>query len=374
MGDKRLNRPIPVSVVTGFLGSGKTTLLTSLIQCRKTRRLAILINEFGEISIDGAILRDGADRNDEIQMYDFANGLIAYGADGHFIQTMQEIAMRCATIDHVLVETSGLALPTAVMEALQGPVLANDFILDATLVVVDTPLLLSGQLERHHSAVSNSVATLFEQQLENADVVVLNKIDQLDDAALLSVETRVRKLAPNVRFLELAHHGKLDIRVALGLRLHQPTSDARNHRYVVAAPMPGRNGRPLGNQWRMDGHVHSGLGAHLHGVTTHKHFHEHDPGWLSFILSSEEPQEPTRLQAALVAVAQSEPVLRSKGYVRATNALHSVLVQGVRSRVTISVDLAKTPPDKSALVFIGYHLSRENVAAYMNEITGTQWT
>src|SRR6266404_3621897 len=136
---RSVNRPIPITVITGFLGSGKTSVLTSLVQDRQTRHLAILINEFGEVSIDGAIVRGNA--ASDVQIHDFPYGLIAYGDDERFVPTLQAIAARCAQFDHVLIETSGLALPSAVMERLQTPALAGDFILDATLTVVDTPLL-----------------------------------------------------------------------------------------------------------------------------------------------------------------------------------------------------------------------------------------
>ncbi|MGH8078555.1 MAG: CobW family GTP-binding protein, partial [Lysobacter sp.] len=278
-----MNRPIPVTVLSGFLGSGKTTLLTGLIKDRQARRLAILINEFGEISIDGAIVRESANDTVEIQIYDFPHALIAYGDDEQFVPAMQALAERRANIDQVLIETSGLALPTAVMEALQTSVLVNDFVLDATLAVVDTPLLLSGQFERNGSAPSPqaAVAALFEQQLEDADIVVLNKIDDLAEDALLAAEARLRKLAPKVRFLELAYRARLDIRLALGLRLHQPTFEAHSHRYSLLPSMPGPGAQPLANQRRLDGHRHSSLGAHRHGLATHKHFHQRDPGWLS---------------------------------------------------------------------------------------------
>lgn len=374
-----MNRPIPVTVLTGFLGSGKTTLLTGLIKDRQARRLAILINEFGEVSIDGAIARESANDTVEIQIHDFPNGLIAYGDDERFVPAMQALAERRANIDHVLIETSGLALPTAVMETLQTSDLVNDFVLDATLAVVDTPLLLSGQFERNGSAPSPqaAVAALFEQQLENADVVVLNKIDDLAEDALLAAEARVRKLAPKVRFLELAYRARLDIRLALGLRLHQPTFEAHSHRHSPLPSMPGPGAQPLANQRRLDGHSHSGMGAHTHGLATHKHFHQHDPGWLSFALSSSEPQETERLEAALLAAARSEPLLRVKGFIRSAshtiNGGHAVLVQAVRTRVTMSADAARTSPVKSELVFIGYHLDRNNVAALLIELTGTAW-
>ena len=364
---------IPVTIVTGFLGSGKTTLLGSLIKSRQTRRLALLINEFGEVSIDGALIRDSAENNDQIRIHDFPHGLIAYGDDEHFIPVMRAIAARRASVDHVLIETSGLALPSAIMEILQSPQLAGDFILDATLAVVDTPLLLSDQFERSpHAIAADPVATLFEQQLEYADVVVLNKIDALDENDLLLAENRVRERAPNVRFLELAYHAQLDIRLALGLRLHQPALESSPHRFTLIAPMPDTDTSVLANQARLNGHAHSGLGGHSHGIATHKHFHEQDPGWLSFVLRSQEPQQPEILKAALTEAARAEPILRIKGFVRTADPEQVVLVQGVRTRVLTSLD-AKKSAQQSEVVFIGYHPSRHNVAALLSDRTGTVW-
>ena len=370
---------IPVTIVTGFLGSGKTTLLRSLIKSRQSRRLALLINEFGEVSIDGMLIRDSAQGSDHVRIHDFPHGLIAYGDDELFIPTMREIAARRAHVDHVLIETSGLALPSAVMEMLQGPDLSSDFILDATLAVVDTPLLLSDQFERvggdnqPHAVSANSVATLFEQQLEYADVVVLNKIDELDDEALLSAEERLRERAPNVRFFELAYHAQLDIRLALGLRLHQPTLTTHTHSYTPMARMPGPDTPVLANQSRLNGHSHSGLGAHVHGLATHKHFHEHDPGWMSFTLRSDAPQQTERLQTALAEAARTEPILRSKGFVHAIDQAFPVLMQGVRSRIVVNIDEGRPAVKKSELVFIGYHLNRSKIAAVLTDLTGTQW-
>ncbi len=370
---------IPVTIVTGFLGSGKTTLLVSLIKNRQTRRLALLINEFGEVSIDGALIRDGAAGNEQIRIHDFPHGLIAYGDDERFIPTMQAIALRRANVDHVLIETSGLALPTAIMEILQSPALAGDFILDATLAVVDTPLLLSDQFEptqqtnSPHPIVDDPVATLFEQQLEYADVVVLNKIDALDENQLLLAETRVRQRAPNVRFLELAYNAQLDIRLALGLRLHQPTREANTHHYTPVVPMPGSNTPLLANQTRLNGHAHSGLSGHSHGIATHKHFHAQDPGWLSFVLRSAAPQHTATLQAALTEAARTEPILRIKGFIQTVDPQQTVLVQGVRTRILTSPGTAKNSDQGSEVVFIGYHPSRNNVAALLSAVTGTLW-
>ena len=370
-----MNTPIPVTIVTGFLGSGKTTLLRSLIARRQTRRLALLINEFGEISIDGALIRETVDGGEQVCIHDFPYGLIAYGDDERFIPTMQAIAARRAHVDHVLIETSGLALPTAAMEILQGVELAQDFILDATLAVVDTPLMLQRQFDEGAvpSAADAATAALFTQQLEFADVVVLNKIDHLDDEQLLQAEEQVRRRAPNVRFLELAHEARLDMRVALGLRLHQPTLTTHAHRYTPLPAMPGPGSSVLMNQDRLNGHAHSGMAAHSHGLATHKHFHEQDPGWLSFVLSTSARQSDQVLHDALVEIAGDEPVLRSKGFVLSDADEVPRLVQGVRTRVMITPDQARKATNKSELVFIGFHLSRARIAEQLSALTGTPW-
>ena len=396
-----MSAPIPVTIVTGFLGSGKTTLLRSLIMRRQTRRLALLINEFGEVSIDGALIRQAGDGDQQIRIHDFPYGLIAYGDDELFVPTMQAIAARRGTVDHVLIETSGLALPSAVMETLQGPALSADFILDAVLAVVDTPLLLQARHDAGTppSGAEEAAATLFAQQLAHADVVVLNKIDQLGEEQLLEAEQRVRCSAPQVRFLELAFDAKLDIRVALGLRLHQPTLTTHQHRYVPVASMPGPASALLAHQERFNGHAHSGMSAHAHGLTTHKHFHEQDPGWLSFVLRSSASQQRETLQSALTEIAKSEPLLRSKGFVHAGAGAAPLLVQAVRTRVVIGASYDAQPDSSSMsatsavsptaelsaatpttplttaseLVFIGFHLSRSRVASRLSELTGTHW-
>ncbi|MFL9879659.1 GTP-binding protein [Herbaspirillum rhizosphaerae] len=376
-------QPIPVTIVTGFLGAGKTTLLRSLVQRRQTRRLALLINEFGEVTIDGDLMRavsNSGDDAEHVRIHDFSYGLIAYGDDERFVPTMLALAARRAQVDHVLIETSGLALPTAVMESLQTPELAAHFILDATLAVVDTPLLLDDRFAQG-SSTDNAVADMFGRQLEYADVVVLNKIDDLSEGQLLDAEQRVRACAPNVRFLELAYKAQLDIRLALGLRLHQPTLQAHQHTYTHVR-MPGVDASVLADQGRLNGHAHSGLGAHSHGLATHKHFHEQDPGWLSFTLRSQSPQPADKLKQAIAEAAKSEPILRTKGFVRTLEGKRPQLVQGVRTRVTINLDAADAAnaaaneaveTDKSELVFIGYHPSRSKVAALLSELTGTNW-
>ncbi len=402
-----MQRVIPVTIVSGFLGSGKTTLLCDLLRRRQDRRLAVLINELGEVSIDGALARESAaaasaapasaapasaapaTQTPGVEIIDFPSGLIAYADDAQFVPTLEAIAGRPGQVDHVLIETSGVALPTAAMARLQEAGLAGRFVLDATLVVVDTPRLLAGEFDGACSATGSKegaggertalpgpVRQLFDQQLVAADVVVLNKIDELDTDVLLAAEEQVRKRAPNVRFLELAHNARLDVRVALGLRLHQAVCAAAGGRHFHGpfAPMPGAEGRALTDHSRIDGHSHSGLLAHAHGLATHSHFHEQDPGWLSFTLRSGERQSVGALRAALEQVAGTEPLLRCKGFALGSEGEAPVLLQGVRARVLATEEKVRSPIERSELVFIGYHLSRARVASMLSRLTGTAWS
>lgn len=374
-----MRAPIPVTVVSGFLGSGKTTLLCGLLQRRQERRLAVLINELGEVSIDGVLARAVADESHDVEVLDFPNGLIAYAGDSQFVPTLQKVAQRAQRVDNILIETSGVALPSAAMARLQELELVSDFVLDATLVVVDTPRLLCGEFARGcevGNAVIESAGLLFDQQLASADVVVLNKIDALDADALLAAEEQVRRRAPNVRFLELAHGARLDVQLALGLRLHQAVAvRGSGHFHGPFTSIPGVASNTSMDFGRVDGHSHSGLTAHTHGLATHSHFHEQDPGWLSFVLRSAEPQDVSSLRGALEQIAAKEPLLRCKGLVLSRGSGQPVLVQGVRTRV-ITSERAAAAPDagRSELVFIGYHLSRSRVASMLTHLTGTAWS
>jgi cobalamin biosynthesis protein CobW len=134
-----------------------------------------------------------------------------------------------------------------------------------------------------------------------------------------------------------------------------------------------------------NGHAHSGLGAHEHGLLTHEHVHAEDPGWLSFVLRSQTAQTPDTLHKALDLIAAQEPVLRVKGFAHVRDAAGHVLVQGVRTRIACTMETTTpsqhdsqshhthAPSSMAELVFIGYHLNRDAVVAKLNEHTGTAW-
>jgi cobalamin biosynthesis protein CobW len=362
-------RRIPVTVVTGFLGAGKTTLLSNLMKAASERRLAVVVNEFGEVSIDGALLRRSP-QGDHVDIHDLAGGLVAYGGDEAFTPTLRALRERRNLIDHVLIETSGLAVPTAIFVVIESEEFRRDFSLDATLTVVDTPLLLQGAFQSGQPArdVSASVASLFEQQLEFADVIVLNKIDEIEEEGLLKAEALLRSLAPKARFLEAAYGAKLDVRLTLGLHLHESSRAADQRGDLSSTPSSGD--RSVAGQAVFDGHSHGSLGAHVHSLSTHEHFHEHDTGWQSFSLHSDAEQQEDVLRDAVRALVQEFQLFRAKGFARVR--MGRLTVQAVRLRVEAHQDEGHVH-GPSELIFIGYHPRRRQVAARLTELTGTNW-
>lgn len=374
---------IPVTIFTGFLGAGKTTLIANLLKQCQGSRIVVLVNEFGAVSIDGQALgKLSVPRR--IEVIALNSPLIAYGGDTEFAEVLEALLARPAAPDHLIIETSGLAVPTAVIETIRRPQFAERLTVDATLDVVDTPLLLDAPT----APVQDAAAEVFALQLGAADVVVLNKVDQLTDQQLIEAETAVRKLAPSVRFIELAYHGQLNPRVALGLRLNQTVASTFAHELVAVAA-----------HGHADGHKHSGIDAHEHGLSTHTHIHEHDPGWMSFALTCHQPVDRDLLQSALEKLVTSEPVVRLKGTVHSDG--EHVVVHGVRERIELRHGEGEHSNEHDhdhghhdhhdhdhhdhhdhshthhhgdgEIVFIGYHLNRARVTEILSTLTGTNW-
>ncbi|MDO5625709.1 MAG: cobalamin biosynthesis protein CobW [Pseudomonadota bacterium] len=337
---------IPATVVTGFLGSGKTTLLRHVLQNAGGRRIAVIVNEFGELGIDGDILKacgigcDESGTAQDGQLYELANGCMCCTVQEEFFPVMQQLAARRGDIDALLIETSGLALPKPLVQAFQWPEIAGVFTVDAVVTVVDTPAAAAGQFAANPQAVDaqrradpnldheSPLHELFEDQLGAADLVVLNKADLVDAAALAQVESLVRGEVPPEVKLVRATQGQLPLDVLLGLhRAAEATIDQR-------------------------------LSHHDHDED-----HDHDAFDAVVIELPEVAREP--LLAALAKLVAAQTVLRVKGFAALPGKPMRLLVQGVGSRFEHHFDRAWAPGEVrgTRLVFIGQDLDEAGLRA-----------
>lgn len=330
---------IPATVVTGFLGSGKTTLLRHILQNAGGRRIAVIVNEFGELGIDGEILKgcgigcdeDGNER--EGQVYELANGCLCCTVQEEFLPVMQQLAARRADIDHVLIETSGLALPKPLVQAFNWPEIANVFTVDAVVTVVDGPATAAGQFAEDPVAVDaqrradpeldhdSPLHELFEDQLSAADFVVLNKADLMTSAQRAEAEALILPELPAGVQIVTAQNGALPIDLLLG------------------------QGRAAESQIHLRESHHD-----------HEEDHEHDE--FDSLVVDLPAVDRDRLLAALGTLVTQHTIFRIKGFAQVPSKPRRLLVQGVGQRFDSHFDrLWHTGETRATrLVFIGQDL------------------
>ena len=221
---------IPATVITGFLGAGKTSIIRHLLENANGRRIALIINEFGDIGIDGEILKGcGIENCEDEDILELANGCICCTVADDFIPTMEALLGRENKPDQIVIETSGLAMPKPLVKAFNWPDIRTRVTVDAVVTVVDGPAVADGLFASDPEAVQaqredddaleheSPLEELFEEQLGCADMIVINKSDLLGTAALARVTAEVtEQLRPSVKVVTAAH-GAVDPKVLLGL-------------------------------------------------------------------------------------------------------------------------------------------------------------
>lgn len=331
---------IPATIITGFLGSGKTTLLRHLLTNNKGLRIAVIINEFGELGIDREILK-GCDIGCEEQeqegtLYELANGCLCCTVQEEFFPVMQQLAERRDQIDHLIIETSGLALPKPLVQAFNWPEIKNIFTVDAVVTVVDTPATAEGQFAENPVAVDEQrradpnldhespLHELFEDQLSAADLVVLSKTDLVNAAQREQVEALVRAEIPASVKIASANHGAIDLDILLGLN-----SAAEDN-------------------------IHLRESHH-----DHEEDHDHDE-FASVSIELPRIDDKDRLLEALRALVEVHTIYRIKGFVALTDKPRRLVVHGVGRRFDSYFDRAwhsdETP--RTHIVLIGHDLDR----------------
>ncbi len=223
---------IPVTIITGFLGAGKTTLIRHLLGHAKGKRLALVINEFGDLGVDKEVLAAcGEETCREEDMIELSNGCICCTVADDFIPTMETLLGRAERPDHIIIETSGLALPQPLIRAFNWPEIKSQVTIDGIVTVVDAAALSEGRFAADEQAVARQRAAdqmldhatplgeLFKDQLMAADLLVINKADLVSDAVLDQVEGRLRAEARPGTGIVRARNGHVDIAALLGLGL-----------------------------------------------------------------------------------------------------------------------------------------------------------
>jgi cobalamin biosynthesis protein CobW len=225
-----IRNKIPTTIVTGFLGAGKTTLIRHVLENANGRRIALIVNEFGEVGIDGEILKSCGDalcREEDI--IELANGCICCTVADDFIPTMSQLLGRDKLPDHIVIETSGLALPQPLVRAFNWPEIKSRVTVDGVVTVVDGRAVAEGRFAEDETAVAvqraadpnvdhdNPIEELFQDQLTCADIVLLNKADLLEAADLERIKFELSpRLRPGTRLIA-TENGKIDISALLGL-------------------------------------------------------------------------------------------------------------------------------------------------------------
>src|SRR3954465_14701084 len=220
----------PCTIVTGFLGAGKTTLVRNLIETANGRRLAIIVNEFGDLGIDGDILKAcGGPDCPEDRIVELSNGCICCTVADDFVPALKRLLDQKEPPEHIVIETSGLALPKPLVQAFNWPEIATRVTVDGVIAVVDGPAVVAGRFADDPAALAaqrdaddsldhdNPLEEVYEDQLLCADLVVMNKSDLMSATELKSVVGEIGKTLPKAVKVVEVQNGKVSVSVLLGL-------------------------------------------------------------------------------------------------------------------------------------------------------------
>ena len=333
---------IPVTVISGFLGAGKTTLVRHLLQNNQGKRIAVLVNEFGEVGIDGDLLRSCQvcdESSPDSNIVELTNGCLCCTVQEEFYPVMQELLKRRDDIDCLLIETSGLALPKPLIQAFQWPAIRNSATVDGVVTVVDCHALAIGNLVGDLAALESQreadpnldhetpIEELFEDQLACADLVLLTKTDLIDSDSLAKVKNWLQhELQPGVKIVTV-ENGEISPDLLLGFN---------------AAVEDNLDSR----------HSH-----HDHEE------HEHDEDINSIELVLDRSFEPQALIQQLKELVNEQEIYRVKGFVNVPNKPMRLVLQGVGNRFDTFYDRLWTAEEsrQTRLVLIGHALQRQTV-------------
>ncbi|MFK7871257.1 MAG: cobalamin biosynthesis protein CobW [Roseobacter sp.] len=305
----------PVTVVTGFLGSGKTTLIKHLMTHPQGKRLAIVVNEFGDVGVDGDILKSCAIPECPAEnIMELANGCICCTVADDFIPTIEALMALDPKPDHIIIETSGLALPKPLLKAFDWPAIRTKITVDGVIALADAEAVAAGRFATDVAAVDaqreadesldheTPLSEVFEDQVSCADIVLLTKPDLAGPEGLAAARNIIASHAPRPLPVVEVAEGTVDPRIVLGLN---------------AAAEDDIDARPSHH----DGHDD----------------HEHDD-FNSIVVTLPEVETPGELVERIEALASEQNILRVKGFAAVRGKPMRLLVQAVGARVRHQFD------------------------------------
>ena len=335
---------IPVTILTGFLGAGKTTLIRNLILKNKSKKLAVIINEFGDLGVDGEIVKQCSDETcPEENILELANGCICCTVADDFIPTMKSLLEGQYIPEHILIETSGLALPKPLLKAFEWPEIRSRLTVDSVLAVVDAEAVVNGifapqmsnELEEKQNQTyvehETPLSEVFEDQINCSDVVLLTKpdlVENISDARNIIIKEMER----NVPILEV-QNGDIGADVILGVNAAAET-DLDNRR------------------------------SHHDGFDDH----EHDD-FDTFSITVPKILDVEKFKIVLETLIRKNDILRIKGFLRVESKPLNLLVQGVGKRLSVNFTDTKIPVENTGnLVFIGEkgRIDQDVISAYLH--------
>ena len=335
---------LPVTILTGFLGAGKTTLIRNLILKNKSKKLAVIINEFGDLGVDGEIVKQCSDETcPEENILELANGCICCTVADDFIPTMKSLLEGQYIPEHILIETSGLALPKPLLKAFEWPEIRSRLTVDSVLAVVDAEAVVNGifapqmsnELEEKQNQTyvehETPLSEVFEDQINCSDVVLLTKpdlVENISDARNIIIKEMER----NVPILEV-QNGDIGADVILGVNAAAET-DLDNRR------------------------------SHHDGFDDH----EHDD-FDTFSITVPKILDVEKFKIVLETLIRKNDILRIKGFLRVESKPLNLLVQGVGKRLSVNFTDTKLPVENTGnLVFIGEkgRIDQDVISAYLH--------
>jgi len=356
---------IPATIITGFLGAGKTTLIRHMLQNARGRRIALIINEFGDLGVDGDILKGCGDETcSEDDVMELSNGCICCTVADDFIPTMEKLLTRDNKPDHIVIETSGLALPQPLVRAFNWPKISTQVTVDGVVTVVDGKAVTDGRFAHSVEAVDaqrkldknldheTPLSELFEDQVACADMLVVNKTDLLNLAQADALVASLKQSSRNGVQIVKTSMGKLPVDVLLGQGIGAETDLASRHEVHHH-------------------HDHD----HDHDDRTQvdeddHHKHDHD-AFESFVVNLGEVADTKVFADQVSQIISTHDILRLKGFAAVVGKPMRLTLQAVGPRVETYFDQPfDMAPRITQLVVIGQTgLDRPEIEAALNACT-----